>query len=202
MTRAIPLLTGVTALVLVWCGFATFPSYALLAWAVMSAMIGLVVWQRVDESLGQRIRVRPSRVGAVSAVAAFVAGVLAAEILLTAGILLGSGILAVLAAVGWWAAKRVRSPGPRGRRSVSIRSALPDADVAELCLVWRRSHEELRRTPDDDPARAQLAVVRQLLLDELERRDPAGFARWLENGALAGSDPLPFIRAEHGLTSR
>jgi hypothetical protein len=33
-------------------------------------------------------------------------------------------------------------------------------------------------------------------LDELERRDPAGFARWLAAGATAGSNPAQYLRGD------
>jgi len=39
------------------------------------------------------------------------------------------------------------------------------------------------------PAAADLMLLRQRLLDELERRDRAGFGRWLSTGARAASDP-------------
>jgi len=36
-------------------------------------------------------------------------------------------------------------------------------------------------------------LVRQRMLDELERRDRAGFERWLSTGARAASDPSRYI---------
>ena len=35
---------------------------------------------------------------------------------------------------------------------------------------------------------------RQEALDELERRDPAGFARWLAAGPTLSSDPAGYVR--------
>lgn len=197
MTRVIFLLMGVAALLLFWRGIATFSTYAVVAWAAMSVLIGLGVWQRADDSRGWT-RVPPPRVGVVSAMAAFLAGVLGAEILVWSGFLVGSGILAVLAAAGWWAGRRVlHQETPRGQ-AVSVRTTVPEVATDELCLVWRRSDEELRRAPDDDPQRGQLAECRQLLLDEMERRDPTGFRRWLGEGAMAGTDPLSFLRPDNG----
>ncbi|MCW2584156.1 MAG: conserved rane protein of unknown function [Klenkia sp.] len=37
---------------------------------------------------------------------------------------------------------------------------------------------------------------RQDTLDELERRDPAGFARWLADGARVDSDPASWVRGD------
>ncbi|MFG1643471.1 hypothetical protein ACGFMK_24520 [Amycolatopsis sp. NPDC049252] len=111
-----------------------------------------------------------------------------------------AGVVAV-AAAGWWVRRRAPSPVARGARrpAVSVRSTVAGSATAELCLVWRRSHEELARLPDEDPARGRLAAIRQVLLDELESREAAGFRRWLDNGAMAGADPLPYLRVEHGL---
>jgi len=195
MTRVIFLLTGVAALLLFWRGLVTFPTYAVIAWAAMSVMIGLGVWERADDSRG-RTRIPPARVGTVSAAAAFVAGVSGAEVVVLSGFVAGSGIVVVLAAAGWWAGRRALSRETRD--GISVRTTVPGAATDELCLVWRRSDEELRRVPDDDPERGQLAEVRQLLLAELERRDPAGFSRWLHGGAMAGADPLPFLHPNHG----
>lgn len=195
MTRAIFLLAGVAALLLGWRGLVTFPTYAVVAWAAMSVMIGLGVWQRAGDS---GTRIPPPRVGVVSAVAAFFTGVLGAEVLVWSGFLVGSGILAVVAAAGWWAGRRLLSRETRGGQAVSVRTTVSGAAAGELCLVWRRSDEQLRRIPDGDPERGQLAALRQLLLDELERRDPAGFHRWLDDGAMTGTDPLPFLRPDRG----
>ena len=197
MTRVIFLLTGVAAFLLLWRGLATFPTYAVVAWAAMSVLIGLGVWQRADDSRGWT-RVPPARVGVVSAMAAFLAGVLGAEILVWSGFLVGSGILVVLAAAGLWAGRRVLGRGSRGGPVVSVRTTVTGVATDELCLVWRRSDEELRRASDDDPERGQLAEFRQLLLDEMERRDPAGFRRWLDEDAMAGTDPQSFLCPDSG----
>jgi hypothetical protein len=42
-------------------------------------------------------------------------------------------------------------------------------------------------------ARSSIVARRQDALDELERRDPAGFARWLAAGPLPGSDPASYV---------
>ena len=46
-------------------------------------------------------------------------------------------------------------------------------------------------TPAD---RQALVRRREETLDELERRDPVGFARWLADGSVAGSDPAAYVR--------
>jgi hypothetical protein len=38
--------------------------------------------------------------------------------------------------------------------------------------------------------------VRGMSVDELERRDPAGFARWLSEGATVDSDPARYVSGD------
>lgn len=64
----------------------------------------------------------------------------------------------------------------------------------ELCLAWRRSYLQLQRAADE-PTRQQLVRARQAYLDELERRDPPGFIRWLASGARPGGDPSRYLTA-------
>jgi len=46
-----------------------------------------------------------------------------------------------------------------------------------------------------DPAARESLVARRLeALDELERRDPDGFAQWLMTGSTRGGDPADFVR--------
>ena len=61
-----------------------------------------------------------------------------------------------------------------------------------LCRGWRTSFAELQnaRSVTD---RLRLARIRQQYLDEIERRDPQGFAAWFTTGARAGSDPSKFL---------
>lgn len=54
----------------------------------------------------------------------------------------------------------------------------------QLTAAWYLSADALQTSRD--PRRAgQLVVLRGLLLDALERRDPARFDRWLRNGGPA-----------------
>ena len=71
----------------------------------------------------------------------------------------------------------------------------------QLCLAWRTSFTVLQNTSDIDE-RARLAQCRRGFLDELERRDPQGFARWLAEGARAASDPGRYMTATGAPPSR
>jgi hypothetical protein len=89
----------------------------------------------------------------------------------------------------------------RAARSDEIREGAPlDSDAFsgmvqllddhELMAAWRHSHEVLGYT-NLPQLRLQLVALRQAYLDELERRDPSGFAAWMEAGA--ARDPERFL---------
>jgi hypothetical protein len=60
-----------------------------------------------------------------------------------------------------------------------------------LCTGWRRSYFQLL-VARDTADRPRLVQRRQDYLDEIERRDPRGFRRWLAGDARAGGDPRPY----------
>jgi hypothetical protein len=63
-------------------------------------------------------------------------------------------------------------------------------DDHELMAAWRHSHEVLGYT-NLPQLRLELVALREAYLDELERRDPTGFAAWIEAGA--SRDPERFL---------
>jgi hypothetical protein len=67
--------------------------------------------------------------------------------------------------------------------------------VQALGQEWVRSSAALARVRDPS-TRQELVRRRQEALDELERRDPAGFARWLAGGATVDSDPAEHISGD------
>jgi hypothetical protein len=89
-------------------------------------------------------------------------------------------------------------PGHRGHRPAEPEPsqvnapALAELDDAGLCLAWRRSFVALQRAATPT-CRADIVVLRVRLLDEMERRNPSGFALWLASGARAASDPTRYI---------
>jgi hypothetical protein len=106
-----------------------------------------------------------------------------------------------------------------GRRPGSARTGSPDAGAPpvgahallppdsttlsddELCRAWRLSYLLL---PNARVA-AELehaSLLRRRYLDELACRDPAGFRRWLDEGARAASDPSRYIRRRPGPAER
>lgn len=96
----------------------------------------------------------------------------------------------------------VRTSAPAGRNTQDPADAalgegmLADMSIPQLCQAWRQSRVALRDNRLDPAQRVQVAEARRRYLDELERRDPIGFSRWLESGARAGGDPLKFITSQ------
>jgi hypothetical protein len=63
---------------------------------------------------------------------------------------------------------------------------------AELCHAWRRSFVALQQARGLH-LRALVVQTRQLLLDEVDARHPAGLQAWLGSGARAAGGPDRFI---------
>jgi hypothetical protein len=85
--------------------------------------------------------------------------------------------------------------GTRPAETVGTVTYLPPVatlPTAALCREWLSTTTALagRLHPT---ARQSIVRRRQETLDELERRDPDGFARWLAEGSL-DSDPAPYLR--------
>jgi hypothetical protein len=138
---------------------------------------------------------------------------------LMAALLAGAGAVAALV---FWVVRspRQESPAPSAPRTTSLGNTVrdiaplgraPRADavrdtaravrpVAELSTEalgheWVETTVVLNGRLRADEARS-LVCRRQETLDELERRDPVGFARWLLDGAT--SDPSVFVRGRAG----
>jgi hypothetical protein len=62
----------------------------------------------------------------------------------------------------------------------------------ELCRAWRVSYL-LLETARDPEALEHAAQLRRRYLDELARRHPEGFRRWLDDGARAAGDPSRYV---------
>ncbi len=60
--------------------------------------------------------------------------------------------------------------------------------VSDLCEAWRSSFVALQRATSVE-SRMRVVRMRELYLDELERRNPDALTAWLHGGARAASDP-------------
>lgn len=126
------------------------------------------------------------------------------EALLLLGFLLAISPPAVRAYGRWL----VAAPGPSAAQLDTVIGALayaspeylpipPPTGVEalsdeELCQNWRASYTALQR-PLSLGQRSATVTERQTYLDELERRNPRGFAAWLASGARAPGNPLPYV---------
>jgi hypothetical protein len=82
-------------------------------------------------------------------------------------------------------------PAPLGSVPPDAR-LMPTLPTPALCWEWRRSYLAVARASKPDEL-TRIAALRAAYLDELERRDPAGFRRWLDSGARAASDPGRYL---------
>jgi hypothetical protein len=144
--------------------------------------------------------------------AAAAAGVTVVALLVVAGIaaLAGGGVAAVALVVAVLATLAVRAVTRRRRaarlappaapptapplvlhRSAADRRPVSAMSTPELGQEWLRSTAVLAGRLDP-AARQALVGRRQETLDELERRDPPGFGRWLAAGLAA--DPADYVR--------
>ena len=149
------------------------------------------------------------------------AGSTVAIIMVVAGVVVLAGgavaaLVSVLTAAAWGAVwlRRVRRARPAGRDGCDRAPRRGEASAAPLSLAdrldcsptpvsllpisglgseWARTTAALASRLE--PAARQVVVRRrQEVLDELERRDPDGFAHWLAAGAATDSDPATFVR--------
>jgi hypothetical protein len=95
------------------------------------------------------------------------------------------------------AAREVLSPEEPGARFVAPETGhLERRAMADLIHAWRYSFL-LLATARADPIRlAQIGEQRRAYLDELARRDPAGFRRWIDSGARAAGDPTRYLTVD------
>jgi MFS family permease len=186
---------------------AVFVPSLLPIWTVLGGIVGGVVYLATCDRATDGPP--PPRRGTVRRAAwAGIATTVVCLALTGAGSILGAAsgpvILLLLLAVALWAWRARRQ---LTRSSVAVADAVvperssavseppPDADgltTPELCRAWQRSYLALIDVPEG-PVREDIAAWRRSLLDELERRDPIGFDKWLRDGARAGSDPGRYL---------
>jgi len=102
---------------------------------------------------------------------------------LTSPPVVGRGV-ALLERFGWRSSAVDRPPKDDVERVGQL-------TTSELCTAWITTGQHLRAA--SSPAALPLVRLRQLYLDELERRDPVGFNAWLASSASASGDPRRFL---------
>jgi hypothetical protein len=65
-------------------------------------------------------------------------------------------------------------------------------DLAGLCWAWTHSSDLLVEVPET-PALAAVVALREVYLDEMERRDPTGFNAWIYSDAGVADPPDRFL---------
>jgi len=219
--RTLQVMLAPCGTVLAVLGFAVLPAGLLLGWAVIALTVGGLAAHiardahatgnhggRLSDAIPHR---SPRRIAGVTAVLTY----LTVPVLAGTAALLGAtaastvAVLAVvLAAATLWARRTShhrapfiadpapQRPAPDSEHRSPTAGVAPDAlsalSTPQLCLTWRSSYLRLHRATSC-PAVAELVLLRQRVLDELERRDPAGFGRWLSTGARAASDPSRYV---------
>jgi hypothetical protein len=71
------------------------------------------------------------------------------------------------------------------------------ASMPGLCAAWQRTYWLLRDLPLSSPASLGVVQLRAELLEEFERRDPAGLRRWLHTEPRACRNPGRYLTAGH-----
>lgn len=196
---------------------AALPAAVAVVAVPAAAAVGLVLAVFVGTLAGLAVAGRAAgqggdAVGGVGTrrVALRVGGVAFAAWLVMIGVLVLLGpvgwVVVLLAVLGlgasWWVRRCRTTPGAVAAGAGATPFELPQSQVvalstAQLCLLWRRSAVALLDAPPGQ-GRDELVRLRGCVLDELERRDRDGFARWLEAGARAGSDPTRYLSTEGG----
>ncbi|MFE6508763.1 hypothetical protein ACFVDI_03250 [Nocardioides sp. NPDC057767] len=137
------------------------------------------------------------------------------------GVVTGLLVTAMGLAAAWeagWLDRRVREERPvrttrRAERRARAGGVVPTAAIgplivdpaeavleipdevtdSDLCMAWRSSYVALDRAAD--PAEKLRAVqIREVLLDELGRRDAPGLEAWFRSGARAAGWPDRYLR--------
>jgi hypothetical protein len=153
---------------------------------------------------GEADRPRQAAVDAAWRSAATTVGVLL--VLSGSAVLAGGAVTALLAGVGLgavllrWALRSARTDrAVQGGTVVPLVGAggqpVHTLSVEALGREWLRTSAALAQARGP-LARQALVDRRQEALDELERRDPAGFARWLAEAGTIDSDPAPYVSGD------
>lgn len=75
---------------------------------------------------------------------------------------------------------------------LSVTDGLTDSD---LCMAWRSSYVALDRAAGP-AAKLRAVEIRELLLEELGRRDAPGLEAWFRSGARAAGGPDRYLRGQ------
>lgn len=203
-------LAAVVAALVGGVGVIVLPAAMVGAWFVLGLLVAFGVMSAHVTPPGGGTALRAGAIAGAAAVAAclVLAGLVAilgaGAVLVIPLLLIGPGVWAWRHRGPWRTAGTSAGSGPglapqaapllaQQRATAAVPMIVADtASTRALCAAWCRTFWLLRDLPPG-PACAQVLRIREGLLDELERRDPVGFHRWLATGARAGSDPGRYL---------
>lgn len=186
---------------LLWVGVGVLGAVGLLSFAgpllvlgsvaaVAGGILGHALASRRGAARGRIARRLPApSAGRGAAAGAVSVPVVAGLVTLIGPLVVPLGFLAVCLAVtaaAWRATSEERPSGP-GPDPAELQTMT----TAELCRQWRGS-STLLATARGAGELGRVAQRRAALLEEIERRDPDGFRRWMDGDALAG-DPAFYL---------
>jgi hypothetical protein len=131
------------------------------------------------------------------AAGAFGAGAGALGVLAVAGLVtvIGMAAVPVAAALGgllvWLHRGSPRRPD-RPRATATAEAPLRSLSNTQLARAWQASYADLTAAHDSGTLE-RVCAVRKQQLDEIERRDPTGFHRWISSGYWVRGDSAPFL---------
>ncbi|MFQ1003480.1 hypothetical protein [Modestobacter sp. SSW1-42] len=196
---------GLTLLVLLGAVLAAAGGVSLGGDGLVAVALAAVVAASIGAGVARESDAPDPRRAALDAAWRAAVGTVAALLLLSGGVVLAGGAvtaLTVAAVLGVLLARWALRSARAERQAVVTGTSLAGdgrwvrgLSVQDLGREWVRSSAELARARDPF-TRQGLVRRRQEALDELERRDPAGFVRWLEGGATVDSDPAEYVSGD------
>jgi hypothetical protein len=165
--------------------------------ALIAAVVSLVISSDRDEPVAVRLGRLRQATGwgaAVMAMTVFLGTLSGSLMLLTLFLALLSSPPLVIGTRDWVARVTRLAPDPADQLPLerTNRDALARLTSAELCQAWCSTHRRLRTGPPADEV-AACARLRQMVLEELERRYPREVAKWLSTGGSAQEAPDRFL---------
>jgi hypothetical protein len=205
--RALLARSALALLVLLGAVLTAVGGIALGGSGLVAVVLAAVVTACVGAGIAREGGSPEPRQAAVDAAWRTAAGTVAVLLVLSGcTVLAGGAVTALLAgcALGAllfrWALRSARTDRS-GRGAAVVPLAAPDGrplgalSVEALGREWLRTSAALARA-GAPVARQALVARREEALDELERRDPAGFARWLAEDATVDSDPARYVSGD------
>jgi hypothetical protein len=181
--------TWMTACALAVLGLITAGSAVVVPVLVTPVAGGLVAW-----ALARHRGESRSRTVAAIAFGAAAGGL---GVLAVAGLVTVVGMAAVPAAAALggllvWLHRGSPRRSARPQAAAATEAPLRSLSNTQLARAWQSSYADLTAAHDAITL-GRVCAVRKHQLDEIERRDPTGFHRWISSGYWVRGDSAPFL---------